>query len=379
MAGTAILERIKKNFRNTLRARRGRICLLLAAICTAVSAAGMLSGCADGDTEEQVVYIYNWGDYIDPETIEMFEEETGISVVYDEFDTNESMYPRVAAGAARYDLICPSDYMIQKMVQNDLLQPLDYSLLPTVTEYVDERFFRLSEFFDPGNVYSVPYSWGTLGIMYNTAMVDEPVDSWSILWDEKYRDNILMQDSVRDAFAVALKMLGYSLNTTDHKELEEARDLLISQKPIVQAYVVDEVRDKMASGEAALAVIFSGEALMLTFENEDLDYAVPKEGTNIWFDSFVIPKNAENVEEAHAFIDFMCRPEIALMNFEYITYPSPVTCIREMEKDPAYSESPIAFPDPDDYADPEAFEAYQYLGKEMDSYLGSLWIQVKSY
>ena len=338
-----------------------------------------LTGCSADDEDGKTVYIYNWGDYIDPEVLDMFEEETGISVVYDEFDTNESMYPRVAAGAVRYDVICPSDYMIQKMIQNDLLQPLDFSLLPTAKEYVDERFFKLSEFFDPGNVYSVPYSWGTIGIMYNTELVDDPVDSWSILWNEKYADDILMQDSVRDAFAVALKLLGYSLNTTDHAQLEEAKDLLIRQKPLAQAYVVDEVRDKLASEEAAMGVIFSGEALMLTFENEKLEYVVPKEGTNVWFDSFVIPKNAENVEEAHAFIDFMCRPEIALMNFEYITYPSPITAIKELEEDPDYSESPIAFPDVDDYMDPDVYEAYQYLGPEMDSYYSSLWIQVKSY
>ena len=350
-----------------------------AAVILLFAAAFCFTGCGDDEDSDRVVYVYSWGDYVDPDAIDMFEEETGIKVVLDEFDTNESMYPRVAAGASDYDVICPSDYMIQKMIENDLLMPLNHSLLPNATEYVDERFYKLSEFFDPGNLYSVPYMWGTIGIMYNTTMVDEPVDSWSILWDEKYKDNILMQDSVRDAFAVALKLKGYSLNTTDHKELEEARDLLIEQKPLVQAYVVDEVRDKMASGEAAIAVIYSGEALMLTFENEDLEYAVPKEGTNVWFDSFVITKNAENVEEAHEYIDFMCRPEIALMNFEYITYSSPVTCIKEMEEDPDYSESPIAFPDIDDYMDPEAFEACKYLGKEMDSYLGSLWIQVKSY
>ena len=210
--------------------------------------------------------------------------------------------------------------------------------------------------------------------MYNTKMVDEPVDSWSILWDPKYTDSVLMQDSVRDAFSVALKIKGYSLNTTDHNELIEARDLLIKQKPIVQAYVVDEAKDKMASGEAALGVVFSGVALLINAENPDLEFAVPKEGTNLWIDSMVIPKNAEHVDNAHKFIDFICRPDIALKIFDYLNYSTPNICVQEMEEDPELKNSKIAFPD-DIYDDQET---YDYLGSDMDRFYNELWLDLKT-
>ena len=336
-----------------------------------------LCACEKESAEEgDVVYIYNWGDYVDPDTLDMFEEETGIRVVLDEFDTNETMYSKVESGSVAYDLLCPSDYMIQKMANEGFLMPLDWDQLPNAREYIGQEYLDMASHYDPGNKYAVPYSWGTLGIMYNTTMVDEEIDSWGILWDPKYKNDILMQDSVRDAFAVALILEGYSINTTDEKELLTARDLLMEQKELVQAYVVDEVRDKMVNGEAALGVVFSGEALMMTFENEDLDFVVPKEGTNLWQDSWVIPANAQNPENAHKFIDFMCRPDIALLNFEYLTYSTPNTAVQAMEEDPDYSESPIAFPDPSDYADQET---YKYLGEDMDRLYHDLWIQVKSY
>lgn len=205
-----------------------------------------------------MVYVYNWGDYIDPDTLEQFEEETGIHVVMDEFDTNESMYPLVAAGAVRYDVICPSDYMIQKMIKHDLLQPLDFSRLPNARQYVGQAFYKQSETFDPGNIYSVPYCWGTVGILYNRTMVDDPVDSWDILWNEKYKNEILMQDSPRDAYMVALKRLGYSLNTTNPDEIRQARDMLIAQKPLVQAYGIDDVRISSSPGKPPWVSFFPG-------------------------------------------------------------------------------------------------------------------------
>lgn len=321
------------------------------------------------------VYVYNWGEYIDPDTIDSFEEETGIQVIYDEYETNETMYPKVASGASSYDVICPSDYMIQKMIDNDLLQPLDYSKLPTALSNIGSQYFEQSESFDPGNLYSIPYCWGTVGILYNKTMVSDPVDSWSILWNEKYKDNILMQDSERDAFMVALKLLGYSMNTTDEKELEEAKELLIEQKPLVQAYVVDQVRDKMIGGEAALGVIYSGEAIYTKQENPDLEYVIPKEGTNVWIDSWVIPKNAQNVDNAHAFIDYMCRADIALKNFEYITYSTPNEAARALIEDESIRNSSIAFPVLSDY---QHLETYQYLGDAMDKLYYDLWKQLKS-
>ena len=299
------------------------IALLLCGILTATALTGCESSSAAGENGE--VIVYNWGEYIDPETLTMFEEETGIKVVYDEFETNEIMYPKVEAGSSAYDVVCPSDYMIQKMIDNDLLQELNWDNIPNAKANIGAQYYEQSEAFDPGNRYAVPYCWGTVGILYNKTMVDEPVTSWSILWDEKYADSILMQDSVRDLFMVGLKSLGYSMNSTDEKELNEAKDLLIQQKPLVQAYVIDQVRDKMIGNEAALGVIYSGEAIFTQRENPDLEYVIPKEGTNVWIDGWVIPKNAENVENAEKFIDFMCRGDIALLNFDYITYSTPNT------------------------------------------------------
>lgn len=349
----------------------------LFAVPLALLGAVTLTACAGADSsgENGEVYVYNWGEYIDPETIDMFEEETGIKVIYDEFETNEIMYPKVEAGASKYDVICPSDYMIQKMIENDLLAEINFDNIPNAKKYIGQQYWEQSQGFDPENKYSVPYCWGTVGILYNKTMVDEPVDSWSILWDDKYKDSILMQDSVRDAFMVALKLNGDSMNTLDTAELEAARDLLIEQKPLVQAYVIDQVRDKMIGGEAALGVIYSGEAIFTQRENPDLEYVIPKEGTNVWIDSWVIPKNAPNMSNAEKFIDFMCRPEIAVINFEYITYSTPNEGARELIEDEDIKNSEIAFPDLSKYSN---LETYSYLGEEGDQLLNEYWKEVKS-
>ena len=335
----------------------------------------VLSGCgksAGGENGE--VIVYNWGEYIDPETITMFEQETGIKVVYDEYETNEIMYPKVEAGATAYDVLCPSDYMIQKLIENDLLQEIDFDHIPNVKN-IGQQYFDSSKEFDPENKYSIPYCFGTVGILYNKTMVDEPIDSWSVLWDEKYADNILMQDSVRDAFMVALKLKGYSMNTLDENELNEAKQILIDQKPLVQAYVIDQVRDKMIGDEAAIGVIYSGEAIYTQRENENLEYVIPKEGTNVWIDSWVIPKNAPNKENAEKFIDFMCRDDIALMNFEYITYSTPNDAARELIEDEEIKNSPIAFPDLSQYSN---LETFHYLGSDGDALYNELWKEVKA-
>ncbi len=342
-----------------------------------VTIVSTLTGCgASGKYPNGKVYVYNWGEYIDPVTIEMFEEETGIQVIYDEYETNETMYPKVEAGASNYDVVCPSDYMIQKMVDNDMLAELNWDNLPNATANIGASYYEQSTAFDPENKYSVPYCWGTVGILYNTTMVEEPVTSWSILWDEKYADSILMQDSVRDLFMVALKELGYSMNSTDESELQEAKDLLIAQKPLVQAYVVDQVRDKMIGNEAALGVIYSGEAIYTQRENPDLAYVIPEEGTNMWIDSWVILKDAENKENAEKFIDFMCRPDIALLNFEYITYSTPNDAARELIEDEDIRNSTIAFPDLSQY---DNLETFSYLGEEADTLYNELWKEIKSY
>jgi extracellular solute-binding protein family 1 len=358
---------------------------------TAVMAAAVLStafflaGCnkkaeggnASNNTGE--LYVYNWGEYIDESVIEQFQKETGIKVIYDTFDTNEEMYPIISSGAAKYDVVCPSDYMIKKMADNDLLAEIDFSNVPNIKN-IGQQYLDMSKAFDAENKLSVPYNWGTVGIIYNTSMVDGDPDSWEVLWDEKYKGNILMQDSVRDAFMVGEKKLGYSLNSKDKTELEAVRDQLIMQKPLVQAYVIDQVRDKMIAGEAGLAVIYSGE--MLYIQNEvkasgkdwELKYVIPKEGSNLWLDSWVIPKNAPNKENAEKWIDFMCRADIAKKNFEYITYPTPNTAAFDL-LDKELQENKAVFPDQELLKNCEVFE---YLGEETDELYNNLWKEVKS-
>ena len=345
------------------------------AICAVFLFGGFYYAQESSLVNSKKVVVYNWGEYLDPEVLTMFEEETGIDVVYEEFETNEILYPKISSGAIAYDVICPSDYMIQRMIKNDLLAEINFDNIPNIKN-IGKEYMDQSRQFDPENKYSVPYCWGTVGILYNKTMVDEPVTSWSILWDEKYKDNILMQDSVRDAFGVTLKYLGYSLNSTDLDELTKARDLLIKQKPLVQAYVIDQVRDKMIGNEAAIGVIYSGEAIYTQKENPDLEYVVPEEGSNIWIDSWVIPKNAENKENGEKFINFLCRPDIALKNFEYITYSTPNTEARKMIEDESIRNSKIAFPDLSKY---DNLETFQYLGTEADQTYGELWNQVKSH
>lgn len=348
--------------------------LILTALCALLTC--LFIGCGSADGANGKVYVYNWGEYIDPETITMFEKETGIEVIYDEFETNEIMYPKVESGASAYDVICPSDYMIQKMVENDLLAELDWDKIPNAKQNIGAQYFEQAKDFDPENKYAVPYCFGTVGILYNKTMVDEPVDSWNVLWDEKYKDNILMQDSVRDAFMVALKKNGFSANSLDEKELEIAKNDLINQKSLVQAYVVDQVRDKMIGNEAALGVIYSGEAIYTQRENPDLEYVIPKEGSNVWIDCWVIPKNCPNKENAQKFIDFMCRADIALKNFDYITYSTPNDAARELIEDEAIKNSPIAFPDLSQYND---LETFYYIGENGDALYNSLWEEIKSH
>lgn len=323
-------------------------------------------------TKEKIV-VYNWGEYIDPEVLTLFTEETGIDVIYEEFETNEDMYPKIKTDAVKYDVVCPSDYMIQRMIQEDLLAPIDYQNVPNIKN-IDPIYLKSAGEFDPDNKFSVPYCWGTLGILYNKTMVDGPIDSWSAIFDEKYADNILMINSVRDALGLTLKYLGYSLNSTDNAELDEAKNLLIKQSKIVQAYVVDQVRDKMIGEEAAIGVIYSGEAIFTQRENEDLEYVVPKEGSNVWIDSWVIPKNCSNKKGAETFINFLCREDIALKNFEYITYSTPNSATKEL-LDADLQHNQIAFPNPSVI---ENCETFNFLGDEMEAIYNEKWREVKS-
>ena len=377
--GRARSQGSAKEPKNPEAFRKGLLAAAAFAIVAAVSFTTYRHFVSSGANQ---LYVYNWGEYIDESVIEEFEEETGIEVVYDLFETNEEMYPVIEAGAVRYDVVCPSDYMIQKMAENGLLAEINFDNIPNLSQ-IDPIYLERSKSFDPENKYSVPYTWGTVGILYNTERIKElgvPAPTkWSDLWDERYRGEILMQDSVRDAFMVALKMLGYSMNSTDPEELAQARDLLIRQKPLVQAYVVDQVRDKMIGGEAAVGVIYSGEMLYIQEESAGadftLEYVVPEEGTNIWIDSWVIPANARNKENAEKWINFLCRPDIAKKNFDYITYSTPNKGAYEMLDDELKNNQAL-FPDVNQMANSEVF---QYLGDEADSLYNEMWKEVKSH
>jgi len=343
-----------------------------------LAATVILSACAKAPESDPAkpyagatLNVYNWGDYIAEDTLTRFTDETGIRVNYEMFDSNEIMYTKYKSGAVDYDVLVPSDYMIEKLIAEDELLELNFENIPNI-EYIDQSFKGLA--FDENDKYSVPYMWGTVGILYNTKMVDEPVDSWDILWDEKYSGQIIMQNSVRDAFAVALKKLGYSLNSTSKAEVDEALELLKEQAPLVQAYVIDEVKDKMIGNEGSLAVIYSGEAIYTADENEDLAYAIPKEGTNLWFDSMVVPKSTQNKEAAEVFINFMCDPEIAFNNTDYIGYSTPHIRAKEMLDD-EIKDDPAAYPSKEVL---ENCEVFVDLGQEMTEYYNEKWNELKA-
>ena len=291
--------------------------LLILLLCFGMCLVG--TGCVT----KQKLYIFNWGDYIAPEIIDLFEAEyPQYEVVYDMFDTNETMYQKLVSTNTPYDVLVPSDYMIARLIQENYLLEIDTTKLENYSNL--EEHLKYTDF-DPNGRYSVPYLWGTLGIVYNTDLVTEPVDSWDILWDEQYKGKILMLDSVRDSMAAALIKLGYSLNTEDPEAIAAARDLLIKQKPLVAQYGVDDIKDPMMNGNYALCLHYSGDALYMMMEGEaNLEYAIPKEGSNIWIDSMVIPKTSKNYEGAMAFIDFMCRKDIAFLNTDYNAYSTPL-------------------------------------------------------
>ena len=332
-----------------------------------------LSGCGQKEDENALV-ILNYGKYIEPDVIQQFEKETGITIKYEEYESPEEMYTKYKAGSIKYDLICTSDYMIQKLIHEGEVLEMDYDNIP-LYENIDPTYVEFSKAFDPETKYTLPYFFGTLGILYNKTMVDTPPTKWADLWDEKYADNILMMDSIKDSFMVALKKNGFSSNSLDESELQIATNDLIAQKPLVQAYVVDQIRDKMIGGEAAIGVMFSGDAIYVIGENPDLDYVIPEEGTNVWIDGWVIPKNAPNKENAEKFIDFMCRPDVALKNFEYITYGTPNTAARELIEDEDLKNSPIAFPDLTQYNN---LETFLYLGEDGEELFNKYWKEVMS-
>lgn len=276
------------------------------------------------------LYIFNCGDYIAETTVEKFEKAyPEYEVIYEVFDTNEAMYQKLVSSNIPYDVLIPSDYMIERLIKEDRLKEIDMSKLENY-KYIGEAYKNTR--YDPENKYSVPYMWGTLGILYNKERVKETVDSWSILWDEKYSGQILMLDSMRDSMAVALKKLGYDLNTTNKAEIDAAAKALLDQKPLVAEYGVDVLKEKMIQGSYSFTVAYSGDALYMQNQNAELnggesvlEYVIPKEGSNFWIDAMCIPKTSKNTEGAMKFIDFMCSTEIAYDNVEYIEYSTPHT------------------------------------------------------
>ncbi len=286
-------------------------------------AALALSGCGGGSDSENTLTVLNYGKYLDPAAIQMFEEETGIKVEYEEYITPENMYTKYKAGSIDYDLICTSDYMIEKLIKEGEVLETDFEQLSNI-ENLDPTYFTFSQAFDPENKYAMPYFFGTVGILYNKNMVDAAdMESWDCLWNEKYSGQIIMADSVRDSFMAALKYKGYSLNTTDESQLLEAQEILINQKPLVYSYLVDEAQDEMIAENAALALVYSGEAGYAIEQNENLAYSVPKEGSNMWIDSWFIPKTCKHKENAEKFMDFLCRTDVTSLNFEYVYYATP--------------------------------------------------------
>ncbi len=331
----------------------------------------LLASCGENEKKNEL-NVCNWGEYIDPKTVKMFENETGIKVNYNTVPTNEELYSKIRAGGVRYDVIFPSDYMISRMIDEKMLQKIDYKNVPNF-KYIDDTFINPP--YDPTNEYSAPYQWGTVGIIYNKKMVKEKVDSWDILWDKKYKGQILMFDNSRDAMGIALKKIGASYNTADKKQLKRAADLLKEQKPLVQAYVMDQIFNKMESNEAAIAPYYAGDLIVMLETNPDLALAYPKEGSNLFVDAMCIPTACKNKEAAEKFIDFMLRPEIMAMNTIEVCYSSPEKAARELLPE-KLRDSTLSYPD-EEFLD-KNFETYLNLPYETRLLYDALWIEIIS-
>lgn len=323
-------------------------------------------------SQSDKLVIYNWGDYINPDLITKFTDETGIEVQYETFDSNESMYTKIKQGGTTYDVAVPSDYMIDKMRKENLLIKLDKSKI-TGLENIGDKFLGLS--FDENNDYSVPYFWGTLGIVYNDTMVENAPEHWSDLWNSEYANNIMLVDGAREVMGVGLEALGYSLNTKSLSELNAASQKLDDLTPNIKAIVGDEMKGYMINGDAAIGVTFSGEASEMLDSNKHLHYVVPSEGSNLWFDNLVIPKTAKHIDEAYAFINFMLRPENAAQNAEYIGYSTPNDAAKKLLPDDVKNNQSF-YPSEETI---ENLEVYDNLGQKWLGIYNDLYLQFKMY
>ena len=327
---------------------------------------------------DNVINVYNWGQYISDgsdgyiDVNAAFEKATGIKVNYMTYDSNESMYTKLKTGGSSYDVIIPSDYMVARLISEGLLLPLDFANIPNY-QYIDEAYKNTA--YDPDNTYSVPYTWGTVGVIYNSAYVDEAdTGSWDLLWNRKYAGKILMFDNPRDAFAISELLLGFDVNTRDETELRAASYKLIEQKPVVQAYVMDQIFDKMERGEAWIAPYYAGDYLLMAGENPDLKFYFPKEGFNLFIDAMCIPTCCTNKAGAEAYINFLCSPEISGQNLEYLGYSTPETAAKEY-MDEEVSSSEIAYPSAETLAGGQSF---LFLDTATTQLVDSLWLGVKT-
>ena len=353
------------------------ICVVLS-VLLAVSCLAGLSGC--GSSKKTTLYVYNWGQYISEgddgslDVIAAFEKAyPNIRVQYSTYDSNEIMYSKLANGGITVDVIIPSDYMIGRMVQEGMLEELNFSNIPNY-QYIDDSFKNTS--YDPENKYSVPYTWGTVGIIYNTKYVDEAdVTGWELLWNEKYAGKILMFDNSRDAFGIAEYLLGYDVNTTDEAELQACSAKLAEQKPVVQQYVMDQIFDAMENEEAWIAPYYAGDYLTMVEENPDLAFYRPTaQGYNMFIDAMCIPTCCQEKEAAEAFINFLCSPEISSANMEFLGYSVPSTAAKEL-MDPEVAGSEVAYPDADTLTTGTSFN---FLPEETSRYMESLFMEVRN-
>ena len=352
--------------------------LSLAALLCIPAFAGCFTAKAAAADTGVTINVYNWGQYISDGTDgyldvnAAFTEATGIEVNYMTFDTNESLYTKLKTGGSSYDIIVPSDYMAGRLIDEGLVQPLDFANIPNY-QYINEAYKNTA--YDPGNEYSGPYTWGTVGVIYNKKYVDEAdIGSWDLLWNEKYAGKILMFDNNRDAFAIAESRLGYSLNTTDSVALTACAELLKQQKPVVQQYVMDQIFDKMTREEAWIAPYYAGDYLTMLEDNPDLGFYFPQEGFNLFIDCLMIPSSAEHKAEAEAYINFLLSPEVCGENLDYLGYSAPEDAAKEY-MDPEVSSSEVAYPSAETLARSEAF---LYLPTESNQLMDSLWLDVKT-
>ena len=353
---------------------------IISTICTIATSALLISGCGQTGANSstgavpltgETLTVFNYSEYLDPDMLEQFTRESGIEVKYEEATTAEELYTKYKAGGISYDLVCTSDYMVKRLIDEGEARKIDFDTLGNISN-IGSKYWEINKAIDPDNSYALPYFWGTLGILYDTTKVSGEIDSWDVLFNGEYSGEIIMQDSMRDTFMVALKYLGYSLNTTDEAQIREAADLLMKQKPDVEAYLVDEARDEVVAGNATMAVVYSGEAYLGHLYNPDLAYVVPKEGSNVWVDSWIVTKNCQNTDAARKFLDFLCRQDVATANFEFIYYSTPNEAViksmdAELKEDPAIvpTEESVDLCEVCTQVEGDTTELYNELWKEL--------------